>query len=77
MACPQGSITNRQDRDEGLRVADKCDLCAGRVSGPACVVACLNNALLYGDRDESANVLRTMKGSMHVFIESDDSANQD
>ncbi len=77
MACPQGSITPRQDHDEGLRIADKCDLCPGRENGPACVEACPNNALVYEDRDEFAKDRRTLKGSMHIFIESDDTAIQE
>jgi Fe-S-cluster-containing hydrogenase component 2 len=72
MACPQGSITTRQDKSENLRIADKCDLCAGRENGPACVQACPNDALLFEDRDEKALDTRTLKGSMHAFIEGED-----
>ncbi len=77
MACPQGSITTREDREENLRIADKCDLCAGRDSGPACVEACPNDALVFEDRDEMAKDRRTLKGSMHAFIEGDDMAIQE
>jgi carbon-monoxide dehydrogenase iron sulfur subunit len=50
MACPQGSITTRTDKNFSLRVADKCDLCEGRELGPACVQACPNRALKFEDR---------------------------
>lgn len=71
MACPQGSITTRVDAKTGLRVSDKCDLCAESKQGPACVRACPNDALLYEDRDETAAAAarEVLRGSRHEFAE--------
>ncbi|TIH19997.1 4Fe-4S dicluster domain-containing protein [Marinifilum sp. JC120] len=46
MACPYGAI----QRDKYNNKIIKCDLCAGRESGPACVEACSNRALKYEER---------------------------
>ncbi|RJP74941.1 MAG: 4Fe-4S dicluster domain-containing protein [Candidatus Zixiibacteriota bacterium] len=43
MVCPFGTVTADLDRGK----ANKCDLCAGRASGPACVEACPTKALEY------------------------------
>lgn len=59
-ACPYGCI--RLNRE--LRVADKCDLCAGaRENGgvPACVRNCSGSALHYGDiNDPDSEVSRLL-----------------
>ena len=50
-ACPYGSIRSNKE----LRVADKCDICAGeRANGgiPACVRNCSGSALKFGDLDD-------------------------
>ncbi len=69
MACPQGSVTTRVDEEANLRVSDKCDLCENRTSGPACVQACPNDALIFEDRDFESKGQPTLRGSYHVFSE--------
>jgi carbon-monoxide dehydrogenase iron sulfur subunit len=69
MACPQGSITTRVDKDENLRITDKCDMCEGRTAGPACVQACPNDALLLEDRDAESKDQFTLRGSLRVYGE--------
>jgi Fe-S-cluster-containing hydrogenase component 2 len=39
-------------------VVIKCDLCAHREAGPACVSACLTNALAYLDEDAVEKLTR-------------------
>ncbi|WP_243546445.1 4Fe-4S dicluster domain-containing protein [Pseudodesulfovibrio tunisiensis] len=46
MACPYGAI--RRHPTENRIV--KCDLCADREEGPACVAACPNQALKFEER---------------------------
>ncbi len=46
MACPYGAI---QRHPQEAKIV-KCDLCAGREEGPACVQACPNMALKYEER---------------------------
>jgi carbon-monoxide dehydrogenase iron sulfur subunit len=56
IACPFGVI--------GLKPA-KCDLCAAREGGPACVSACKTGALCYADVDEyNHNKRRVYMGEM-------------
>ncbi|SHH56012.1 electron transport protein HydN [Sporobacter termitidis DSM 10068] len=59
MACPFGVImlaqvydrgkVLRQTTGEAVKGAFKCDLCAGREAGPACVEVCPHQALRYVD----------------------------
>lgn len=51
MACPYGVI----QRDKYNNKIVKCDLCAGRENGPACVEACPNRALKYEERRSDQN----------------------
>ncbi|WP_319759462.1 4Fe-4S dicluster domain-containing protein [Maridesulfovibrio sp.] len=46
MACPYGAI----QLDKYNSKIIKCDLCAGRENGPACVEACPNRALKFEER---------------------------
>jgi electron transport protein HydN len=62
LACPYGAIdivlSNRAQTVGGLTlkttkkpVVIKCDLCATRAAGPACISACLTNSLTLVDSD--------------------------
>ena len=58
-ACPYGALYYRAD----TKVVDKCDLCAtlaGYIDSdnpPACVQACLTNALVFGDLDDPSSTI--------------------
>ena len=57
MVCPFGAA--RSDADRGKVV--KCDLCADRPEGPACVEACPTRALFYGTAEEFQNYLNKIQ----------------
>ena len=50
LACPFQAP--RYEWDQVVPLVKKCDLCADREGGPACVEACESDATIYGDRDE-------------------------
>ena len=50
LACPAHVI--RYEWDSALPFVKKCDMCADRPQGPACVEACPSEVSIYGDRDE-------------------------
>jgi Fe-S-cluster-containing hydrogenase component 2 len=54
--CPQDMP--RVVKDEGAKLARKCDLCKGRENGPACVEVCDRTALKYVKREELDHVRR-------------------
>ena len=78
-ACPFGAISLAPpDREEtyadwpqgqGRLVGHKCDLCLGREEGPACVVACPEQALsLIDPRQERRNKLRqAVEASQYLY----------
>jgi len=47
MVCPFGAISQQRKPE---KVASKCDMCAGRDEGPACVEHCPNDALVIKER---------------------------
>jgi electron transport protein HydN len=69
LACPFGAIDivpSTQTVQRGgftyravpVPVVIKCDLCVSRSEGPACVKACLTNALDYVDEDQIKKITR-------------------
>jgi len=50
LACP--FQVPRYEWESRTPLVKKCDMCADREGGPACVEACPHEATLYGDRDE-------------------------
>ena len=46
MVCPFGAMTFQS------KVAEKCDLCAGREEGPACIKACTKRAITVADPEK-------------------------
>jgi len=67
-ACPYGCIRSNRE----LRVADKCDICAGlRENGetPACVRNCSGSALKFGDlEDPESEVSKLLAGTDPAHI---------
>ena len=46
MVCPFGAMTFQS------KVAEKCDLCADREEGPACIKACTKRAISVADPEK-------------------------
>jgi Fe-S-cluster-containing hydrogenase component 2 len=62
----RGGFTYRAAR---VPVVVKCDLCASRSEGPACVQACLTDALDYVDEDQIKQITRTKRHAAVQAVE--------
>ena len=57
--CPYDALYFNEEK----RVVDKCDLCVDRIDQglePACVAACMNKAIVFGDLDDQDSKISKM-----------------